>query len=204
VPSLHTHLRRSALALLCAGILLPAPADATRIRHRNVEELARAADRIFVGTCLSAEEKRRGNLYFTEYVFSVDELVKWPERPGSGRPPRLAFRQLSAPPGGQVVGLPRYAPGVRYLLMLHADSSEGLTSPAGFAQGAFRVFEERGERWAVNSLGNLGLFHRMAPPADLSPSASRLWSAASASPPGPIGMRRLVDLLRTLSPDPGR
>ncbi|HVS64552.1 MAG TPA: hypothetical protein VMT85_13740, partial [Thermoanaerobaculia bacterium] len=62
------------LAVVFAGsLLVAAPAGATRIVHRNAEELARLADRIFVGTCLSAQERRRGDLFFTEYVFEVEE-----------------------------------------------------------------------------------------------------------------------------------
>ena len=55
---------------------------ATKMLHRNVEELATLADRVFVGVCISAEEKQTdfpsvgSTGTYTEYTFQVEESIK--------------------------------------------------------------------------------------------------------------------------------
>lgn len=184
------------------GCLVLTPAvDATRAVHRNADELARLADRIFVGTCISAEEKHDGSLRFTQYLFAVEEHLK-----DGGRPtrPLVTVRQLAAPPGGVVVGLPSYRPGARYLLMLHADSEIGLTSPVGFAQGAFLLYPSADGERAVNPLGNLGLFHRMSPDEPRYRGLSVAERALLGKSRGPVDAGRLIALTRRLVQGPGR
>lgn len=136
-------------------------AQATKLVHRNVAELATLADRIFVGVCASIEAKNISiaghSLLITEYTFTVSRTMKGIS--GS----TVVFRQFGPAQGtGSIVGMPTYEQGKQYLLFLGKDSEFGLTSPIGFGQGAFLVFhDDSGAPRAINAFGNRGLFHRM-------------------------------------------
>jgi hypothetical protein len=56
-----------------------------------------------------------------------------------------------------------YRKGQEVLLLLNANSSYGLTSPAGMEQGRFEIFRDsKGVAMAVNGHGNAGLFANMS------------------------------------------
>ena len=142
--------------------LLPAhSALATKLVHRNVAELTTMADRIFAGKCVSVEAKTIAvagySLPVIEYTFSVTQSIKGT---AAGT---LIFRQFGTLHGaGSVVGMPTYQQAKQYLLFLGKDSEYGLTSPIGFGQGAFLIFnDETGTTRAMNAFGNRGLFRRM-------------------------------------------
>jgi hypothetical protein len=196
---LHSNPRKLAAALVCFALIPVAAARSTRVFHRNLEELTQLADRAFVGTCASVEEKRRGDLYFTEYRFAVEERIKGLGPARGAQSSIVTVRQLSAPPGGAVVGLPRYRQGARYLLMIHADSDIGLTSPVGFAQGVFLVYQDGAGDQAVNPVGNLGLFHRMSPEARRWETLAPAERALLRAPRGPVDAGRLIALVRRLA-----
>ena len=170
---------------------------ATKMLHRNAEELASLANRVFIGVCVSAEEKQDGDLYYTEYTFEVLEGIK-----GINSGAILVFRQFVTPPGaGKIAGFPSYENGEKYMLFLREDSKLGLTSPIGLGQGAFRIFTTQdGKEKAINFFGNKGLFHRMgSKPSAKYSTLSAKEKSLMAITSGPVELNRFVNLIKKMS-----
>lgn len=132
------------MGLLCVS-MSGAAIGATR-RHSTLDDLATSASRIFRGICETVDTGSvvvaGARLPMTTYTFRVSERLK-----GSGGA-RLTFHQIGAPGGGPsdlgtLAGLPVYSVGHEYLLFLLPESRAGLTSPAGAAQGAFEILDEK-------------------------------------------------------------
>ena len=102
--------------------------DATTVRQLTLEEMIKAADRIFVGKCLSVESRRdeRG-VPATYATFQVIERIKG--KLGD----TITIKQFGgAPPGVlKIPGMPTYQAGEKVLLFLHPPSQYGFTSPVG-------------------------------------------------------------------------
>lgn len=127
----------------------------------NLEQMAGAADRIFVGRVTDAMEDyihvAGGDLPVTVYTFEVEEVLK-----GSiGN--TLTIEQVGHRSGPFGQSMPRYEVGSMVMLLLHADSQYGLTSPVGLGQGAFLVKMDGSTKVSVrNSRGNQGLLQGSA------------------------------------------
>ena len=131
--------RACVVGALAVGLLLQIAfrADALSVRALGLDELAGAADRIFVGRCLARREipAGPGSLAAVETTFTVTEWVKRSRRPAADDEV-LTVRQIAGL--DREMG-PRFAPGQEVLLFLHAEGPSGLTSPVGMGQGAFVV-----------------------------------------------------------------
>jgi hypothetical protein len=190
--------RRRTLALVLAAplVMMAPPAHATRMVHRNADELVRLADRIFVGRCVSSERVAvESGLDFQQYEFAVEDGIVGPNTGALVR-----FRQLAPPEGGIAVGMPSYQVGERYLLFLVADGPLGLTSPVGLGQGAFRLFETDRGPLLANVFGNESLFRGMG--LDIRPGG-RIGLTAVASDAGrargALRAQELLPLVRDLA-----
>lgn len=160
--------RRTRLAWPVILVLWPAVATALSVRTLTLEELVTRSRTIFVGRCVAVREVEKGwaGLPVTEAEFSVAESVKSdaaPAGPRAGASPvvagsttgnRVRVRQIS---GRAVPGLgTRFQVGQEVLLFLHGDSTTGLTSPVGMAQGVFtiiRAARDGGSDLAVRGYG---------------------------------------------------
>jgi hypothetical protein len=206
---------RMVLACLAFPALLM-HAHAGILVHKNVRDLVREADAVFIGSCLavapgSEQFADAGILGYTEYRFEVEEWIKGNPVPGR----QIIFRQPRALPDRSLQGLagsavrilsyslevPSYVPGQRYLLFLHPANTWGLRSPVGLLQGAFRVeVEGDGGTSVVNGIENLGLFMDMDHEA--ADSGLRLSSAERRmlqQGKGPVDLQALLPLTRSLA-----
>jgi hypothetical protein len=92
-----------------------------------------------------------------------------------------------------------YRKGQEVLLLLNPVSQYGLTSPAGMEQGRFRISRDaKGNAFAVNGYGNVGLFAGVADQAGqrgipLSAGTSALVTQPRA---GPVGLSQLEAAIR--------
>ena len=174
--------KRMRRVLASVGIAVVAMTGVVRVSEAhhavlrfNLEEMTAAANRIFVGRCISVDETEemiaQGMLPVTRYTFEVEQAIK-------GRLPRqITFRQLghpahyatkgaisahgkSATPDTFLHGMREYKPGDRLVLFLIPDYLGGkVTYPVGLYQGAFDVSQmPSGQRLVRNSINNLGLF----------------------------------------------
>ncbi len=175
--------------------------NATKMLHRNAEELVSLSERIFVGICVSVEEQQldfsNGSpLTYTEYTFEVLQSIK-----GTGSE-TIVLRQVGLAKGpGSIIGMPAYDIDKKYLLFLRGDSEYGLASPIGLGQGAFKILKPKdGPELAINAFNNRGLFHRMN---------SQTLSKTAALPPeektilsqthGPVDLENFISLIKIIS-----
>jgi hypothetical protein len=131
------------VALVAIAVAAYAPlrlADATTVETIATARQAAGADRIFVGTVADVMSRPNASApkYFETVVrFAVEESV-------AGDVPATVEVVMS---GGeiagvrqQVEGMPEFAVGERYVVMLDADREPRRTSPfVGFNQGVYRV-----------------------------------------------------------------
>ena len=127
----------------------------------NLEQMAAAADRIFVGKVIDAREDyiqaAGGDLPVTVYTFEVEEALK------ASIGGILTIQQVGHRSDFLGQTMPHYEVGTTVMLFLHADSQYGLTSPVGLGQGAFLVKTEGPVKVSVtNGWGNRGLLERSA------------------------------------------
>jgi hypothetical protein len=131
-------------------VLAGAPARATVVQRIAFDDQAVAADRIFVGTVREIEVRpsARAPRYFETIVtFAVDEVV-------AGAAPTTVSVRLSGGTIGHerqsIDGMPEFAVGEHYVVMLDADHDPPLVSPfIGFNQGLYRVVADRDGRTLV-------------------------------------------------------
>ena len=186
------------LPILLASI---SKVNATKMLHRNAEELVSFSERIFVGICVSVKEQQldfsNGSpLIYTEYTFQVLQSIK------NVSSEKIVLRQIGLAKGpGSIIGMPAYETDKKYLLFLRADSEYGLASPIGLGQGAFKIFEaSNGGALAINAFGNRGLFYRMDTrtlnkSAALTPEEKAIMSQTH----GPVDLESFVGLIKSLS-----
>jgi len=137
--------RFSFLLLGAVGCLMTPASQvgAMTVRALSLEELARRADRIFVGTCIEVRQVRgEFGQPITEITFRIIEPIKGVSAD------RVMIRQL----GGQL--LPGYSVGQEVLLFLHPESPTGLTSPVGLGQGIFTVLRQGPRRDKAVAIGD--------------------------------------------------
>lgn len=148
------------IGLVLGGTLLTATAEAFTSLPLSVNEMARRAEKIFVGTCTGVEESvNEYGLSVLTVTFTVQETLKGEE----GR--TVTFRQLNPiqppPPhpgvGGlrlaiATFGLPFYNRGEEAVLFLARAGKIGLTSPVGITQGKMPVSAAiAGEKQVTNT-----------------------------------------------------
>lgn len=135
----------------CVAIVLGAAgaAHARMAAPSSLRAMVRGAELVFRGHCMSAEVRTvdiaGARIPVTTYTFAVGEHLK------GARRSTVAFRQVGTPDGrardiGRLVGLPVYALGTEYVLLLLPQGRAGVTSPAGAGDGAFVVEGERVRR----------------------------------------------------------
>ena len=176
----------------------------TTVKHHNLKSLLTTAERIFVGNCISTEERElqfpKGTIWCTEYTFQISESIKGNlgetltfMQYGLMRPKEIEGNIIFNRP----VGMPIYEQGQEYMLFLIGDSNLGLTSPAGLFQGAFLIYQDQFSRQvALNGSQNRGLFLNMAADEmkqfDLTQSEKKLASKTK----GPVILDDLVSVVK--------
>jgi len=142
--------------LLLGLLLVPSILHPSQIRSINLEEMTARADRIFMGRCVNVRvgvDTRLGQTV-TWVTFAPERAIKG-DIHGAFTIKLLGNQDGAAHPGQSVTVLPRFRKGERVVLFLHPDAATGLTSPAGFGQGTFRIREGKsGEDVAVNAFNN--------------------------------------------------
>ncbi len=192
-------MKRLLLLLLTLAFAGPAWAERGALSlSRNIDQLTSRSAVILRGTVLSAHVEKHPVLTGLDTVvvrMRVRETLKG--RPGA----TYTFRQYiwDIRDRFDAAG---YRKGQDYLLMMIAPSDYGLSSPAGLAQGRFRILRDRtGKELAVNGHANLRLFDGVSAQLakegiSLSPKSSKLLASHHV---GLVDLRELTDLVRELA-----
>jgi hypothetical protein len=146
-----------AIATFIVGLVLAIRAEAVMVMPFNIEELAKRADKVFVGTCTKVSQSVNAqNIPVIEVTFTVTEAVKGkvgetvtfqqvdPQGQRSPTPRPTADERVSENPqsifsAAAIAGLPYYTPGEEALLFLATPGKLGLTAPIGLTQGKLPV-----------------------------------------------------------------
>lgn len=162
----------------------------------DLAQLVQSAQVIVRGQVLSAKiepHPQFPNLRTVVVTLSVTKLLK-----GDAKP-TLVFRQYIWD-FNDVPSAAGYLKAGELLLFLNPVSTYGLTSPVGLDQGRFRVLsDDKGNRYALNGRGNLGLFAQVA--AKTEPHGitfSKQAMAMLAKPAGKAPLSSLEEAIQAL------
>jgi len=157
------------LAVLVLSLsLLSVRAEAMMVIPLNLEGLTQMADRIFLGTVVSVDNRFDGEGRWCQLItFDVQESFK------GDLGTTVTIKQVNLNPlelsDGTVIlstvfrGVPQFEEGETVLVFLNGDSSIGFTTAVGLGQGAFRVKQNAfGHQMLVNDFNNAGLFKGMS------------------------------------------
>ena len=162
--------RAVSVLALCALVPLT-QVGATMLMHFDLAALTDRADRIFRGTVVDVEqssiEAGGGELPMVVYRLKVEESLKGDADVVKGDEAYIEIRMVGsikdeAPRNGAVRfdmfrDVPRLKMGSDYLLFTTPPSAIGLSTTVGLGQGAFSVYSQDKQDWAVNQFGNDGL-----------------------------------------------
>jgi len=144
------------LIIFSVGIFSTVLAEAAMVLPVNVEELAKRADKIFVGTCTNVETKVNAyGIPVVEVTYAVNESIK------GDVGETVTFQQLDSTPqtssveplasqspyrshsmweaAATSVKLPSYSKGEKTLLFLARPGQMGITAPIGLFQGKLPI-----------------------------------------------------------------
>jgi hypothetical protein len=176
----------------------PTVFHATSVLQMNIEELYQRADKVFRGkvvdTSYTTMEVGGGQLPVVSYRILVDDPFKG-EYPAVGDVRVIDVRMINPDKSPVFPGnprrtalfrdLPRLEIGQEYVLFTTVESSLGLSTTVGLAQGCFRVEKIAKRANAVNGLDNVGLFRGI--------------DTANMPSSGPILYPRLARFIRQLA-----
>ena len=188
---------------ICALLMLLSAANAQAQRgaytqSRNLAELVAQSPLIVRGTVQSTRVEPHPdlqNLWTVVVTLRVAETLKGETHE------TFQFRQFiwDVRDRADAAG---YRKGQHLLLLMNPTTRYGLTSPAGLAQGRFRIRRDAtGREIAINGYGNAGLLRDLEKQlaqkkVKLSPRAAAL---VRQHPSGPIALDDLRDLTRELT-----
>jgi len=176
-----------ALAIALVVAATPRASFATTVMAVSTTAQAATADRIFVGTVTAvlSRPKATAPKFETVVTFDVEEVV------AGSVPARLDLTFSGGEVGGilqRIDGMPRFAVGERYVVLLESDQQPPLASPLiGFNQGLYRVVGAARETAVVRD--------RSGQPLPAS-GASHAGVAASARSAGEPSLAQFLDGLR--------
>jgi hypothetical protein len=190
-------------------VLLSAPLTATTVRQFNLAEMTARAQRIYVGTVLTATEGTvaigGGQLATVTYRLSVAEDLRGQSalvKDMRIAEIRMLGKQRSVRRGNlrsffPVPDLPMLTVGQEYLLFTTAPGSAGLSTMVGLGQGSFTLYGKGDNRTAVNEVNNVGLFRDMVLPAPGIAAARASGRQASGPIPYAALRAQILNLLAT-------
>lgn len=128
-------------------------AHASLVEALDLPALVAEADRVLLARVMSqASHYDPQGQIVTDFAMQVEEAIKGDEAPGAA----ITVRRLGGVVGDigmRVAGEPSFEVGETVLLFGARGADDSALRPVGMAQGALRVFEKDGTRWA-RSAGN--------------------------------------------------
>lgn len=140
--------RWAGLCLLTVTLLSTAPGRATLMEALDLETLVAEAEQVVLARVIGQHSllDERGRIV-TDVALQVEESIKGDQAPGAA----ITVRRLGGVLGDQgmrVAGEPSFETGETVVLFGARMRRGGVLRPVGMSQGALRVFERDGERWA--------------------------------------------------------
>jgi hypothetical protein len=165
-----------------------APAHATLVEALDLETLVAEAEQVVLARVIGEHSHydARGRIV-TDVSLQVEESIKGEQAPGAA----LTVQRLGGVVGDigeRVAGEPSFVVGETVVLFGARTRRGGALRPLGMSQGALRVFEQGGERWARSANNGVSTVKR---------AKGRL-EHASGAVPEPRKLNELLSELRGL------
>jgi hypothetical protein len=181
--------RWAGLCLLTVTLFATAPGRATLVEALDLETLVAEAEQVVLARVISQHSllDERGRIV-TDVALQVEESIKGQEAPGAA----ITVRRLGGVVGDQglrVAGEPTFETGETVVLFGARMRRGGALRPVGMSQGALRVYERDGERWARSANNGVSPVKR---------ESGRL-KHASAALEEPLRLSELLTQLRNLA-----
>jgi hypothetical protein len=177
--------RWASFFLLSLALFSSRAAHATLVEALDLETLVAEAEQVVLARVIAQHSHydQRGRIV-TDVSLQVEESIKGNQAPGAA----ITLQRLGGVVGDigeRVAGEPSFEVGETVVVFGARMRQGGALRPIGMSQGALRVFEEAGERWARSANNEVSTVKRAA--GQLQPAAAAL--------PQP---RRLAELLQDL------
>jgi hypothetical protein len=171
--------------LLIVGVALHTPAHASLVEAVDLETLVAEAEQVVLARVIGRQSyfDDHGRIV-TDVTMQVEESIKGNHAVGAA----IVVQRLGGVVddiGMRVAGEPDFTVGETVILFGARATPDAALRPIGMAQGALRVFEKDGERWARAANSGITTVKR---------KAGRLERAEAALP----APRRLAELLPQL------
>lgn len=191
-PCASIFLAHLLLAALCAWLVAQPVARASLVEALDLTTLVAESDQVIVARVLALESHfdDRGQIV-TDVTMQVEESVKGQLAPGAA----VTVRRKGGTVGDigmRVSGEPSFSVGETVVLFA-ARGSSGVLRPVGMSQGALRVFEKDGARWARGANGGIATVKR---------GKSGKMEHAPGALPAPRRLDELLSELRSLAGTP--
>lgn len=184
---------RILFAALALSLLSQPSARASLVEALDLQTLVAESDQVVVARVLSLDSHfdERGQIV-TDAAMQVEESVKGDVAPGAAVMVRRQGGTVGEI-GMRVSGEPTFVVGETVVLFA-AQSTGGVLRPVGMSQGALRVFEKDGARWARAANGGMSTVKRNKGKLERAPAAL----------PAPRRLDDLLSELRSMSKDAKR
>lgn len=144
------------------GVALGLSADGSRsvagaslVEALDLRELVAEADRVALARVLSEQSHHDSHgQIVTDFAMQIEESIKGDDAPGAA----IVVRRLGGEVGGvgmRVAGEPGFQVGETVLVFAARAGQDAALRPVGMAQGALRVFDKDGVRFAHSVRGGL-------------------------------------------------
>lgn len=162
----------SALALVAGFFASGFSAQATTLEKFGLGDLVSRSDTVFRGTVMDVEQQTieigGGQLPMVKYTLRVDDLLKGQADYTKGDISVIEVQMIGSIKDAEsrddgLVRLsvfrdvPKLTRGSDYVLFMTPKSSVGLNVTVGLGQGAFDIFRQNKQDYAVNQFNNQGL-----------------------------------------------
>jgi hypothetical protein len=150
------------LCLLAVTLTSSSPAQATLVEALDLETLVAEAEQVVLARVIGQQSlvDERGRIV-TDVALQVEESIKGDQAPGAA----ITVRRLGGVVGDmgmRIAGEPSFETGETVVLFGARRSRGGALRPVGMSQGALRVFERDGERWARSANNGVATVKREA------------------------------------------
>jgi hypothetical protein len=172
------------------------PAQATIVLPLYLDEIVADAAVAFEGTCVGNRTEREAatNLVVTYTTFAVRDVLK-----GDVGKTHVIKQVGGESPDGKpafsIPGVPKFAPGEDYVVMLAGISEAGFSSPIGLQQGRFGVRREAGAPKVGNGRDFRDLTQNLPPQA---PDSVVERVRGAGAPVRELGLSEFKELVRSL------
>lgn len=175
------------------GLALAGPAGAASVRSLTLGEIIDTATVAFQGTCIGNRTERDAatDLVVTYTTFAVKDVLK-----GTVQATHIIKQIGGKMPAGElsfrVDGVPTFAVGEDYVVLLAGVSAAGFSSPIGLGQGKFTVLQDA----AGQRVSNGRDFRDMTAGMPVLPEATAKVLGEATAPVRQLGLDEFKQLVR--------